>query len=76
MQLNAREISFKELKDAAEKNGEILVCLEGGDKITLGKKYDTDFTNEKDNKIIANDGANQYWIIPERVIYYQTNRGA
>jgi hypothetical protein len=47
MQLNAREISFKELKDAAEKNGEILVCLEGGDKITLGKKYDTDLPMRK-----------------------------
>lgn len=60
--------NFESLKESVDKNGEVMIRIDSGEKIELHKhkvKFD-DATKE----IIVDSGTETYWIGAERVSYY------
>ena len=60
--------NFESLKESVDKNGEVMIRIDSGEKIELHKhnvKFD-DATKE----IIVNSGTRTYWIGADRVSYY------
>jgi hypothetical protein len=60
--------NFESLKESVDKNGEVMIRIDSGEKIELHKhnvKFD-DATKE----IIVDSGTETYWIGADRVSYY------
>jgi hypothetical protein len=66
--------SYEALKASLDKNGEVMICLDTGEKLELHKhnvKFD-DSTNE----IVVDAGTETYWIGADRVSYYWLHKEA
>lgn len=64
--------NFESLKSSVEKNGEVMIRLDTGEKIELhihNVKFD-DSTKE----IVVDAGTETYWIGADRVAYYWIHR--
>lgn len=64
--------NFKALKESVEKNGEVMIRLDTGEKIEL-HKHNVSF-NESTQEIVVDAATHTYWIGAEKVTYYWIHR--
>jgi|GEM_PF-403679 len=60
--------SYDALKASVDKNGEVMVRLDTGEKIEL-HKHNVKFENTT-NEIVVDAGTETYWIGADRISYY------
>lgn len=64
--------NFKALKESVEKNGEVMIRLDTGEKVEL-HKHNVSF-NESTQEIVVDAATQTYWIGAEKVTYYWIHR--
>jgi hypothetical protein len=60
--------SYEALKASVEKNGEVMIRLDTGDKIEL-HKHNVTF-DDATKEIVVDSGTETFWIGADRVSYY------
>lgn len=64
--------NFKTLKESVEKNGEVMIRLDTGEKLEL-HKHNVSF-NDATQEIVVDAATQTYWIGAEKVTYYWIHR--
>ena len=65
-------VEFNTLKTMLEKNGELMLCLDNGEKIELHKHNVTFDETTKEIKVDA--GNETIWIPTEKIAYYKIHK--
>ncbi len=60
--------NYDALKASVEKNGEVMVRLDNGEKIEL-HRHNVQF-DDSTKEIIVDAGTETYWIGPDKISYY------
>ena len=64
--------NFNALKQSVEKNGEVMIRLDTGEKVEL-HKHNVTF-NDSTQEIVVDAATQTYWIGAEKVTYYWIHR--
>ncbi|HEY8109486.1 MAG TPA: hypothetical protein VIG05_01280 [Candidatus Nitrosotenuis sp.] len=64
--------NFKALKESLEKNGEVMVKLDNGEKIEL-HKHNVTF-NDSTQEVIVDAAKETYWIDVNKITYHWIHR--
>lgn len=65
-------VNFKALKESLDKNGEVMIRLDTGEKLEL-HKHNVSF-NDSTQEIIIDASSETYWIDTNKVSYYWIHR--
>jgi hypothetical protein len=64
--------NYEAVKESVNKNGEVMIRLDTGEKIEL-HKHNVKFENAT-KEIVVDAGTETYWIGADRVSYYWTHK--
>lgn len=64
--------NFKALKESLDKNGEVMIRLDNGEKIEL-HKHNVSF-NDSTQEILVDAAKETYWIDANKIAYYWIHR--
>lgn len=60
--------NYEALKSALDKYGEVMICIDTGEKLEL-HKHNVKF-NDSTKEIIVDGGSETYWVEADKVSYY------
>ena len=63
---------YDAIKLSLEKNGELMICLDTGDKIEL-HKHNTIFEDSR-KELVIDAGTETIWISADKISYYKIHR--
>lgn len=65
-------VNYKALKECVEKNGEVMVRLDTGEKIEL-HKHNVTFS-DSNQEVIVDAATENYWLDANKIAYYWTHK--
>jgi len=72
MSENSNNKEIKKISKHLDDNGELMICLDNGEKIEL-HKHNVNF-DEDNGEIIVNAGDETIWIPVSKIVYYKIHR--